>query len=637
MKSRNLTVIHLSDLHFSGGAYRPVFEKLIKDVAQQIKDDEDVLIVVSGDLVSKGEIDANSKNVVDFFERLRRAIPSEALFHGIEIVPGNHDLQRTLAKKGSSYEYFQDKTKYLRLAKRVYKAMNVRPKTAYGSTVLDFHGRRIHIARLDTSWFELPSNLKKQIESEAAGVKSSKCDVKSIYQLYTNRLSENFKTQGQRLSLQYTLDVAKNNHVEPAISIILAHHPLSVLNATGYDLPDDMLFRNGLEFGDVWMCGHMHFAQHYFTSDNTRQRIMLTTGMGWQDSQHEQLRYSIYRMNLDRNTCQVSIRSSVSNEDFRADGTSGSNYEFSLYGHITLPLRLKSVGAAIHANSVPGKHPSCVFVDVPLVESIPSVLKEFRKAQIRLLSRIEGYEREAKEAVLRKGYSVGGILKRLRSVFSPNIVDIETGLSNKVVRHLNKKHMLSKFIEEICVELSSLLKNIASIEQVEDKSGVPVAGINIRWRAHTRSYLGRTLKKFDKKKDVYKAKEWLDVEGERCSQEPSDVSWGSLIKSASDHPKKILINSANPRINSHETEWSDFATFVPADSRLYKIFPTREKRPLVSFGISFCSDDYNSLKAATRTLYLVEYLGISDLVNEMLVAYIERFNLTGKDVLLQIK
>ena len=51
MKSYDLCIVHLSDLHFSGGVGKPVIDKLIRDIGNEIQQERDVAFVVTGDLL----------------------------------------------------------------------------------------------------------------------------------------------------------------------------------------------------------------------------------------------------------------------------------------------------------------------------------------------------------------------------------------------------------------------------------------------------------------------------------------------------------------------------------------------------------------------------------------------------------
>ena len=68
MKSHDLCIIHLSDLHFSDGVYKSVFEMLIRDIKDQVSGDANIVIAVTGDLVTKKEFSENSGNVLKFFK-----------------------------------------------------------------------------------------------------------------------------------------------------------------------------------------------------------------------------------------------------------------------------------------------------------------------------------------------------------------------------------------------------------------------------------------------------------------------------------------------------------------------------------------------------------------------------------------
>ena len=491
MTSHDLCIIHLSDLHFANGIYRSVFDNLINDIRRQVREDEDIAILVTGDLVSQGAIAPNKDELGKFFEGLAAALPVSSHLHALEIVPGNHDGQRKLIKDSNGIQHFdldlcefEDVVKIVRQHFEGTCHLPVRP-CAHMTTAIDFYGRHIVFCMLNTSFFEQPIRAREIIEEELK--KSGTYEAEKVNRLFTQYkedLRQKIDAQCRDICKQCQDDRAAHGRCAPDLTIITAHHPLSVLNISGYEQAEDALFKRNLEFGDLWISGHVHFSQHYFTSDNTKQRIMLTTGIGWQDSQRELLRYSIYRVNLDRNTCQVSHRFSTSNDDFKPDGTTGTNEEFSLYKHFTLPLRLNSVGATIHANSSSEVHARGFYVDVSAVEMLPRMLSEMREARRHLCKLIDSCGDEVR-GCYKNGLS-GGFWHR---IFTVRREERPIPLA-KIRKRLHKKRTFVCLADSICKEFACVLQRIALLKLVEDKKGsVDDAGV-IEWRVHWRRYQG---------------------------------------------------------------------------------------------------------------------------------------------------
>lgn len=634
MTSHDLCIVHLSDLHFAEGVPRPVFEHLIQDLGKQIKNDRDIAFVVTGDLVSKGRIKENEENVLHFFKGICDVFPPEANLLDVEIVPGNHDGVRADKKtKYNNGSYLNDLSDYEHLSASLYGEFGrighgITSKNVFGNCSIDFYGRRIEFVRLDTSSFEFPKKLREQIADD---LKTKGCvpyeKVEAQFKKQTDAVRAYLSRQVAEACRAHRDETASRGHRDPDLVIVLSHHPLSILNESGYDNSEDTLFKNNLEFDDVWISGHTHQSQQYFTSDNMRQRVMLTTGIGWQESPHELLRYSIYRINLDRNTCQVTIQSATANEDFSPDKTTCANQEFALYRHLTLPLKLASVGAAIHAHTYIQGSPCGLYADFSVIEAIPKVLEALRRVRSKVRDKILTYGVMARAAEPRKSFGT-----RIRNLFD-GIGGEEVALRRRVM----KNHYFSDLINVLCLELSEMLRTLSQVDRIVDQNGKEAEGRNVLWRVHARLYRGRSKKTITKECDRYVAAKAFEVLGVECEKMPSDIEWGGLIEAASKTGEMVLIDSANPHINVHETDWSDFMTIVPRVDVLKKRFPQGEVRPLLTFGISFKAEGCSSLNVATKILYLLEYLGVHSIIADAFSFFIDRYKFTAKEVVKELR
>lgn len=57
--------------------------------------------------------------------------------------------------------------------------------------------------------------------------------------------------------------MAGENGKAPYLTFALSHHPLTVLNTTGFDNLAEILYKRSLYFVDAMICGHQHKAQLY--------------------------------------------------------------------------------------------------------------------------------------------------------------------------------------------------------------------------------------------------------------------------------------------------------------------------------------------------------------------------------------
>lgn len=89
----DLTILHLSDLHFNTTGAQPLklYDALIKDIEQQLFYSQNIIIVVTGDIVDRGDYTAK-KLVKHFFEKLNTSLEKIGKkVKEIYFVPGNHD------------------------------------------------------------------------------------------------------------------------------------------------------------------------------------------------------------------------------------------------------------------------------------------------------------------------------------------------------------------------------------------------------------------------------------------------------------------------------------------------------------------------------------------------------------------
>ena len=92
----DFTILHLSDLHFNkkGKQLPDLMVNLLSDIKEQLKYINNLIIVVTGDLVHRGNYEYKN-SVLTFFEKLSDIVGSKA--KDIYIIPGNHDKVRNCA------------------------------------------------------------------------------------------------------------------------------------------------------------------------------------------------------------------------------------------------------------------------------------------------------------------------------------------------------------------------------------------------------------------------------------------------------------------------------------------------------------------------------------------------------------
>ena len=100
----DFTILHLSDLHINqiGERLSLLMENLLIDIKNEMKFVDNIIIVITGDLVHKGNYEYKD-SVIYFFTKLKECLGEKII--DIYIVPGNHDKVRNSIDKKILFEY----------------------------------------------------------------------------------------------------------------------------------------------------------------------------------------------------------------------------------------------------------------------------------------------------------------------------------------------------------------------------------------------------------------------------------------------------------------------------------------------------------------------------------------------------
>mgnify|MGYP005763092579 CR=1 FL=1 len=123
----DFTILHLSDLHIDreGKKLSILHENLLRDIQQEMAVSENIIVVVTGDIINKAEYKYRN-NAINFFEKLHGILRDK--IKGLYIVPGNHDKIRNimdesivakydmLKRENKKQEFYQQYWKHLKMA-----------------------------------------------------------------------------------------------------------------------------------------------------------------------------------------------------------------------------------------------------------------------------------------------------------------------------------------------------------------------------------------------------------------------------------------------------------------------------------------------------------------------------------------
>lgn len=584
MKPQDIHILHLSDLHFEKEISRPVFDVVLNDIKDQLGTVERLVVVVTGDIISQAAFGKNAKNAISFFRRLKSKVPKNSL-ELIEIVPGNHDFERPkIVNEFNKGNFSPDYSGFRSLSEKIYGAMGFCPKDRYGVSCVEYCESIISFVRVDTSSIlsieDMEKEIRKNIKEENAQGYSDEV-IRGIISKRQSKINEDIECQKKAILKEYGKVVRKVSRRSPLVTFALSHYPLSWLNETGHEKLKETLFERGLEFVDVWLCGHLHDAQLYYTNDNGRQTAMLMSGIGRKENPQDLLRYSIYTISPLRNVCEVQIRVFA---DERLDEDRCS--------HKSLPLKAKSIGSVIplnHANTL-----------------------------------------------AKMGYYVDESTLDLLRFVSSRMIEFDRRLGELLDEYKNLPEIKEKFGEVLRVISSNILyhfsptyiKGKVEFPNFNQRNSVTAA----KWRVHFRKI------KIDYKKRLVapNANVYVPI----CpwtEQIPRPARWDTLIRAAYRHEKKSLVSSANKDVDQMDTSWDEFLTAVPNVSGNSVQMDSGESRPLLVFGISVAGDNYESTVVACRTLYLLEYFDVNEVVSHWIEKYLKLSGLCLKDCLEGLK
>lgn len=589
---RTLSVLHLSDLHISGAVLSEKYYNLIKDVEEQCRPLKNIVIVVTGDIASHGQILKSQDAILNFFQELKAVLSCKVV--DIQLVPGNHDISRDYLFSIDNYEVaLKD---YLTLANRIVSIFGVKHsfKSAYGVSVVDCGGRSICFMRADTSWFLEGRQFETYIQSHYMKSQMERSAIE--HQLQLIRDSKNARVREyiveQIANLVDELNVkrssAKKIGSPVELVVALAHHPLSWLMKSNRESYMDFLNNHSAPDVDVWICGHAHNVKIHYDNDDNQSMVVLMSGVGSEEQRRSVHRYSLYHLSLTRNVCSVRVRASYSKGTFKDDDSLLPTETSHQTGHFCYPLKAKSPGSIIQLNTFEGNPAMEFYADQHALSMMRSLM----------------------EKMLNLGKKLIRTTELQTEFFKMNFVKQTRG--EKFVNYLSR----------VCDDISSALK----LESAENSElvGMPLfaEGADVcrtYWRAHFRMMLDRTGKE-----DIYRCIAYsggtAELQGTEEASGMQDVRWGSLIMAAASHAGKSLIRSANPTPAPNTTRWDDYMTTIPAIcGNSVKI--KGEDRPIITFGLSAKSANYESSVVACRFLYLLEFFNI----NKMISAWIKEF------------
>lgn len=631
MNSEDFYILHLSDLHIRNEAanqsseffYSTSLMKLINDIDMQTKEINNLILVISGDIIDQGNYDTHESAALKFFQDLSDKIVSRVC--KVIIVPGNHDkcrskkdtlismshmqvgLKNDFKDRNSSEEEWElhkeAYSRFIELSNRIYNIFALQKKinNTFGLDSIVVNKDTICFLSMDSAWCSHSKNDYRKLRV-------------GEYQL--NKLSSEYKIFRNQSECQgYPVK----------LTILISHHPLNWLTPDEEQLCNEYFLSEEFLNVDILMCGHVHDFSVVNHFNHTHSLLTLVTGIGWgvEKPQDKEIhRYSIYHLNLFYNACDIVMRKIETGKDF--------DYDYSVYTgkaeiedkKLRYPLKVKESSPFIRINAPEPHESKSLFLDTNSLNQIPKVAKvisSFTDNVARLYSR---YKENFLADVSQQIHLNDKQRLDLQHYFYENKQLSET-IKNNCFRSTLSLEYFTSFLTDIC----------SSVVQAFEEcfSNNVILRAHFRWHCfeENRSFASE---KVDSYMDSYPMLcQYSNISDEKQTNTMQLVPWGGLIKPAfiTNCP---MIFSANRNKNSITTLWDDFITIVPQfngsthDIRLRK--GNNEPRPIITFGISVKNLSINTDKSF---LYLLSFLRFDKILSELTDEYVSIFEISTKD------
>ncbi|HJF39928.1 MAG TPA: metallophosphoesterase [[Clostridium] spiroforme] len=615
----DFTILHLSDLHIDreGKKLSILNENLLQDIQREMAVSENIIVVVTGDILNKAEY-KYTDNVIAFFEKLYGTLGDK--IKGLYIVPGNHDKIRNIMDESmvAKYDMLKRENKKQEFYQQYWKHL----KMAFYE----------HIELLKDIYNIFPDNITfpKNIEKETYGVETIQIGSKNLCFLLFNTawscLGENDERhlllgdfQMEEIKRQF---IQKSNELDGAfdLTIAVAHHPIDWLDGREENMMKaDILCNNSLN-ANIYICGHTHNRDVINWQNNRHSMTTLVSGLGWPDgnTNHPYAHtYSSYVFNLDVNSIDVYVRSSDDNYIFEPDFRIYTEKRNKEYNKIVMPINSCKTQAYFNLGTVKERSPKACYITDDIVHDLRRyavLLGEIRSSIAHHLEKIKMdiYDNVTIDLISKK---------RIRTEDYGRIcLQWEDFLFRGAKANRQFKYLLEGKDPLMYMQFTTYLQQICrTVHDVFYKKW-PELRLRVHFRYRKREAPNRyaQLCLYGKDFDNYMM---------------GDLEWGELLEKAYE-AQQPLIASVNERYcgksfekNKTKTnaQWTDFITAIPKFRKNHFIKRdtlTEEisiSRPLLTFGVTIYREEDR------RILYLLDYLRIDEIIGDAIKDFLYYF------------
>lgn len=577
---KKFSVLHLSDLHIvkkRKKGYSKILNSLIKDIKEQTKHIDDLILIVTGDVIDKAKFGDTTEVAVEFFSDLFESLEGKIKY--VFFTPGNHDkrrldcrdvLQSHLCNKGYNdfdaefktgewdnlYSHCFDEYRHLLNAISAKIGMEINTDLFY-CDVIELNDCVIRINSLNSSVFSFNDN---------------DCGMLHIGKFQIEKIEQDYESK----------NIDKRN---VDVSITIMHHPTFWLHKSEYDQVVYKISSLDSLSTDVLLRGHTHdrSLENHYTLYNSFSTLV--TGIGNNSSEDETSskqaehlqRYSIYTFMCDLNLIEITMRLSSQNS-FISDYSAYINEVNESRKKIHFPLHIHD----ILANSflripLANSDYQPIFPSKQILDEIEKNTEKLLEIKANLMRILSTYKRQLLEslnedAMMKYGEDFVGLLEAQVTSQGADCIEEKRGALKNFLNanYKNVRENVQGLLFDAChIIAKSFFKDTITDDEA----------IRVQFRVYDK----------DKKAHVGLTNYTLcGVQGIQ-NGEITPVKWGEGLIQPSYERKKPLFFSLNKEFISEKriekTKWTDYFTYSPSiHCNQYSI--RNHDVPSITFGIS---------------------------------------------------
>lgn len=619
----DVCILHLSDLHIinEGGKNKseevviPHFlVKLLDDIKASTKCMDEIIIVVSGDIAYKAKYSEQKNAILFFFKKLHDILNDK--IKGIIFVPGNHDVERKsfdsnfaiMSDENSDFKGLSGYNEYMSVINSIKREYGFsEEKFSFGVEQIKCSDYNCCFIKADTAWC------------------TTKDDVKQG-EVILGKFQKKFLLDEYR---------ALNPNSNFDITFFVSHYPMAWFTIDERETMLSLMMDAGKLNTDVILCGHIHNVDSLNYSTHDHSLMTLITGIGWPNNidykSNQERRYSIYKINPDRNTCDIIMR--------KTNRSGGFDFDYSVYTEeqerdskkIVYPLRAAHKNLAFIRINSPNKIEEQnihIFPEVAnYIQKVSDNLAFFNGHLTALIGRYKTdfFEKFCiwldNEQEIIKIQSNSSFFKDLSidEVYDYIIDEVYFFLFENSEEDFDITIM--KIWTDFCTNRDesnfySFLDEICQLVLFDFLDCFPS---DVLMRTHFRQHSGKS-----------NPDEYLAISSQTNSEKdesllPKPLPWGGFVKAAFEN-KTSLVYSANKKLNNINTNWQEFITIIPRfEGNIRKIKKSNKwvERPDLTFGISVKGT--SKLIEAVMTMSIMDFLKLEEQISNQLDEYVHIF------------